>query len=238
MRCAALTILLFASPAHASESEEIPIEALPPALIEHVNSSFKGAELRRAWRESESDQSCYVVSIFYRGRTHSYYFSRNGDSFAAKDEMPSLLDLPEYVLRLGVILLLGCPAGAFSRWCARTSTENKLSLRREWVSTWGGATAFLIIVLFAAPDGVGRRGKDVLVVVLEGVVWGGLAASVVEVVANTRGGNRRVILGFGLASLTFIVLAVLVQMLHIERDNQHFRNMMLRRSAYSASAAT
>ncbi|MFO0822304.1 MAG: hypothetical protein U0792_04175 [Gemmataceae bacterium] len=151
--------------------------------------------------------------------------------------MASLNDLPEYLLVWGVILLIACSAAATARWLAQTANENTLSLRREWLSAWGGAASFLIVVLFAAPDGPGRREKDLLVVVLEGVVWGGLAASLVETAASARRAvrgeaNGRVILWFGLASLIFVVLTVLVQMLHVERDNQHFRSLMMRRSAY------
>jgi hypothetical protein len=228
---AMLSCLLLALPVRARDGEKIELDKLPPNVTDRVKSNFKDAELLHARKEVENGKECYTVSFMYHGEIHEYYISPDGAAITLKQNFSFTSWLPQSMESL-LFLLLCVLAGACARWLAQTTKGDKLSLLSEWLSAWVGAMMLIGVVFYVISN---VRHKDGLIIGLFCIVWGAVAASIVEVIGlivqSVRGYRavcRRWILVFCFATFMFLSLSIPLDMLRVERENQDFKALALR----------
>jgi hypothetical protein len=232
---AALGLIVVASLARASDSEEIARDKLPQAVSDHIKHAYIGAELLRAWKEMEGDKQCFVVEVVYQDHKFELYASSDGRILALKREVVLSSGLWAFLHDSVLFLLVpGVIAGALARWLAQALTSNKLPVLLEGLSAWIGALIICAVIL-ATVTTVPRH-KDPVVISATSLVWSAIAASLVEILGLTAQSFRRYrvvrrswIIGFCLSTLVFLCLSIPVHMLRADRENQYFRALVMSR---------
>ena len=191
-----------------------------------------GTELLHAHKEIEAGKECYTVSVNDRGRVSYYYVSPNGHILTARREPFSLSRLPDlWIAVVLVAVIAGVMPGAISRRLAQAGRDRRISIAREWVSTWLGALVrhrrIAVPTLHCSPrerlaccssrfafSAVPSRPRS-----------SRLSVSPSSRFAVTALGCRRWIIVLCTAVLVLLLLSIPLEMLRIERENRHFTSI-------------
>jgi hypothetical protein len=235
-RCvlALLSCLALSPPCRGDEGVEIDFNRMPQAARDRLAETFPGADFLQAWQIVENGNECYVVRPFGKDSIREYYVSPDGAAIIIRDQVISATQIPRWLLGiLCVALVPGALAGACTRWLAQGVYEGKLSVVSEWLVAWLGATlgiGFLLSQVARVP-----RYTDSLADVLACLALGAISASIVEVLGLTAQSLRgyrarccRTILVTSVTGFVFLALSAPIDMLRIERQNQHFKSVTLR----------
>ena len=180
----ALACLILAATVRAEDGAEVAPGQLPHAVKDAVEQNLPGAELLHAHKEIEAGKECYTVSVNDRGRVSYYYVSPNGHILTARREPFSLSRLPDlWIAVVLVAVIAGVMPGAISRRLAQAARDRRISIAREWLSTWLGAS-FVICILLSQLSTVPRE-KDWLVLLPFCFLCGAVTASLVEALGLT-----------------------------------------------------
>src|SRR5262245_11029268 len=177
---AALGCFVVTSRASADEGEQLAADQLPSKVTWHIREAF-GAEPLHGRKEVEGGKSCYVVTATHKGEVIEIFASPDGSPLVRKTEAFSLTRWPDRLVGCALFLLLpGLVVGVIARWMVRAARGQPLSVPAGWLSAWVGAGVGMALVVFNLTT-VPRQ-KDVLVLGAYCVVWGAIAASVIEVI--------------------------------------------------------
>ncbi len=227
----ALGCLVTTSRVLAGDDEQLTPDQLPAEVTSQVRES--GAEPLHARKEVEDGKVCYTVTAAYKGRVIELYVSPDGSALTRKREAFSLARWPAGSALF--LLLPGVVAGAVARGVVRAAQGRPLSVQAGWLTAWVGAGVGAGLVVFNLATV--PREKDVLVLGGYCIVWGAIAASVVEVVAlvvqsgRSGGARRRWIIGCCVVAAVALALSIPLDVLRVERENRYFKKLTLRSTA-------
>jgi hypothetical protein len=227
---AVLAIVATSSKVLAGDGEPLAPAQLPPELVERVREGFR-AEPLHARKIVEGDRACYLVAARDSRGEFELYVSPNG-ALVRKTEEFTLTRWPAMLAGGALLLMLpGLLTGSVVRWFARAGCNGPLSVLFELLSAWAGAAAGAGLVVFSITT---SRYNDGLVLTAFCVVWGAIAASVIEVIALGLAGKvhgasrRRWVAVCGVLAVAALLLTIPLDMLRIERENSHSMKMTLR----------
>jgi len=219
-----------ASPwALGGDGDQLNRVQLPPELVERVREGF-GAEPLQARKIVEGDRACYLVAARDSRGEFELYVSPNG-ALVRKTEEFTLARWGEVLVACAVFLMVpGLVLGAVTRWVVIAGRNGSPSVLFELLSAWTGAAVGGGLVIFSVTS---SRYNDGLLLTAFCVVWGAIAASVIEVIAlvvsgRVNGSGRRWVAACGVLAVTAVLLTIPLYMLSIEKENQHARKMTMR----------
>jgi len=77
--CAVVLVCLgLVQVARANDVEEVPLDELPPKVLETLKSDFKVAEIVAATRDREGDRECFTVTIIDKWGKGEILIAANG----------------------------------------------------------------------------------------------------------------------------------------------------------------
>jgi hypothetical protein len=227
-----LACLVLASSAAAGDGEQLTASQLPPEVVSRIRERFR-AEPLHARKEVEGDKSCYVVTAAHAGQVIEIYASPQGNALLRKTESFSLARWPEWLAVCALFLLLpGVVVGAAAQSVARAVRDQPLSVPGGWLSAWAGAGVGMALVVFNLATV--PREKDVPVLGAYCVLWGAIAASMIEGVGRAMQSRqparsrRRWVIGCGVVVAACLALSIPFDILRIERENRHLELLALR----------
>lgn len=223
---AIIASMWFLSPRETGDLLEIAPEHIPASVLELVKKEERG-ELLQAWLYSENGRGCYIFQLSRGGKIKSIYVEPNAKFIAGKREAITMAELPGVLSNhFMVALILGVIPGVIARWLFQTSWNANATVLLKWLTAWIGASAF-IIILMSQVTTVPRE-KDPVVLILKSTVCAAVAASIIEFVGlayQRLRGNRSIrgwwIISCLLLAVGFLLLSILVEMLHIDRENHY-----------------
>jgi hypothetical protein len=238
MRCSFLpsvvTYFLVPLQVQADNTEDLPVEKLPPAVATHIADSYTHAEVLRVQKVVENNKECYELTIRDEGEVLHLYASSDGRLLARKEDPFALEGIAGMLIGYALFLLLPTMAvGFFFRWLVQSMWPRKLSIVAEWISAWSAASAVIAIVLLSLATV--PSAKDIPVIILQCVVWAGVSASLLEVIVlslqssrGVRPTNRAAIRKLCLVGSLAILFSIPVQTWRVVRTNEYFRALALR----------
>jgi hypothetical protein len=233
---AVLAIVAAGPTALAGVGELLAPGQLPPQLVKVVQRGF-GGEVTHARKLVEGDRACYLIAARDGRDDFELFASLDGEALHLKTEDFSLGLWPK-LLFAGVLLFMlpGVALGAAMRWLVRFPRPGSPHGRGGLLSTWLGAVAGtgLVINLIIMPS---LRQQDVLVLGAYCVLWGAVAATAIEVVAQVmffgpvgRAARLRRVAGCCALAAVSIALTIPLDIVRIERENSHYQKLTLRKA--------
>jgi hypothetical protein len=214
-----LSYLLFAQTARASDTEEVPIDIVPPEAVKAVNDSFPDAQVVSVSKVSYDGKEAYMMTIIFKGSEFDIMVRANGRFLGRREPALSGKDFPAMFSVFVGSLLPGCAGAIIMIRSVRRILHKESPAPIEWSQAWLGAVIALSVALILILQATkGGRPRDISVAFVQLAALGALSASIVEIgvhVIRYARGNRRVnriwILTFCLFSLTFGAASVLVE---------------------------
>ncbi len=229
-RWSALVIcMLVAAPASA---QEVPLDQLPPRVIEHAREFENGVELLDARKAAESGKEWYVVGIQHRGQRVELFVSPDGQAVVRKEDPFSFRGWLESLWYGVPYLLVLVIIGAVVRWLVQLGRNDDLSVLAGWLAAWCGAAVAL--GMFVSAINTIPREKNVPNLAALCAVWAGVAASVVEllVIAYRRARGKRC--GWGppgaclFVACLCLALSIPVELWHRHWADRYFQRIVAR----------
>lgn len=231
----AIVCLLIALQAQGG-SEEIAINDLPPIVERVIKDESSDTKILYVRMETEDGKYCYSVMIAKAGRIREIYVSPDGVVVAYKKEpltLNTIVNVDDIIDFSLIILLPSTIAGLLLRWTVQTARGKRLSVLSSWLLAWLGASVAICVILLLLSTF--PREKDIVIVAIISIVWGAISASLVEVASLTvesvlgyRSPCWRWVIGLCGVGLAFLTLSIPIEILRIERTNQHLRALALR----------
>jgi hypothetical protein len=224
---------MVASTACANGRDATRLTELPRAAYEALADNYHGLEIVQAWRETENEKECYLVSAKYNGETMDVYVSPDGAAITAYKRFI----LSDWLAQLKTFVLVFLLPGSFSGYALMCLIQicrpHAMSVSATWLAVWTGATClvFSVSMLFARLP----NQRDAVVIVSRGVTWGVISASLVEATVlstrlkrNQSAALKRGIMGFGILALVMVLITMPLERLCVERENSSQRELVMR----------
>ena len=90
--------LLWAPPLARADEDKVPLDKVPPAVLDAVKAKFPGAKLKGATTEKEDGKTVYEIELIYKEHHHDVTLEPEGKIVSIERQIAKK-DLPDAVAR-------------------------------------------------------------------------------------------------------------------------------------------
>lgn len=233
--CVVLWMAFQAIPTRAEDDRMIPAEELPSEVANRIREGW--GEPLYATQVNVDNISYFEVVANKSGNISEIYAAPDGSAFILKSG-PFTIERWATDLAISAIIFL-VPSSLFGLFAwlpIQVGTGQTLPFRWGWLAAWVTAGTCIAIILFNIAT---VRHKDSPVLIAYCVLWGAIAATMIEIIvlilplSRTLKSRRPWIL-YCCIVLTFgLLLTIPLDILRIERENRHAIERIVKSSQYS-----